>query len=141
MPDSMQTSEMQADASTPSPHDGNPISMKRNASIFADAKITTPPPTPAPPRAAKMPTEDEWTSHCREVYPDWPENRIRLAHASYEAKGWVIGKAKVKSWKHCARTCYLNAKEWGHIPAPTSNTSRAGYNSPALITGNEDPFA
>lgn len=72
------------------------------------------------PKQAKAayPTEDEWVEYCRKTWSDWYTSAE--AWTRYEAIGWMLGKAKIKSWKAAARTCYNNAKAWGKLGQPSN---------------------
>lgn len=63
------------------------------------------------------PSENEWTEHFRQRWPAMPRNRVELAFASYESKGWMRETSKGKSvsivnWRGVAQTAFLRWKEW-----------------------------
>lgn len=56
----------------------------------------------------KKPTVDEISEYCKERNNDVNPNKF---FDFYEAKGWLIGKNKVKDWKACVRTWEKNSNE------------------------------
>ena len=42
---------------------------------------------------------------------------------SYESKGWMVGRNKMKSWKACVRTWETNQKKWDNPKANDRTTS------------------
>jgi len=57
------------------------------------------------------PTQTDWLAYAKSRNPQWPDKDILNAFDHYEAKGWMIGKNKMKDWKASCRTCQRNFEE------------------------------
>jgi hypothetical protein len=86
----------------------------------------------------KMPSLDEWKSHCRTLSRDWPDIDIENAWNHYESSGWKRGKTKISKWRSCASTCYNN---WKSKYAKTRSNRDAGtLNAGTIDRANDELF-
>jgi hypothetical protein len=105
-----------------SPHDAN-------ASCPPEGSAASPPKRTPTPRFVP-PTVEDVAAYCRER-----GNNIDPEHfvAYYGARGWMLGKGKMKSWKQTVITWEKNDKQrqGGGTPAPD-------YNDPAAYRWEEE---
>jgi len=84
---------------------GGDNKRENNAEITAPAKHS-------------IPSISEWTDQAGSAYPEWPMDDAKAAWHHYEAKGWMIGKSKVKDWRRCVGVCFHNWKKKQPIRSP-----------------------
>ena len=81
--------------------------------------LPDPPPPKPPPKRFVPPTASEVDAYAAEM--GWPDFWTGKFIDTYEAKGWMIGKNKMKVWQATARNAYRDGwcKQGGKPPAPS----------------------
>lgn len=54
------------------------------------------------------PTLNEWITRAKEI--GYPVLDAEQAYHSYDAKGWMVGKSRMKKWQSAIQTCFTRYK-------------------------------
>ena len=71
----------------------------------------------------KEPTAEEVDAYIEETYPDLVPFGADFVDF-YAARGWMIGKIRMKSWKHAVGTWVRRRREEGKGLRPTMGTNQ-----------------